>query len=118
MLGWLEGQAFRCHCWRRQPKSLEDHIGVTAWVLVAFSRLKHEPSRAEIEFLLNNQHSDGWRPQFPSTDQEENASTFPTAMSVCALHELSKRALIPHQTNGACRTAIHMGTARLVRPHT
>jgi hypothetical protein len=117
LLNWFEQRASTCHCWRQHPDSPADHIGATAWVLLAFSRMKHPPSEGEIKFIVSNQHSAGWWPQYPSTDQEENASTYATALSVWALHELSTRNLVPSNQKVGVESAILAGREWLISHH-
>src|SRR5271170_2039633 len=116
LLLWFQGQMSggRCWCWRQHPSSEVGHIGATAWVLLAFSRMKQQPGESQIAFLLTNQHAAGWWPQYPSLDVEDNASTYATAPSVWALHELLRRDLIVKRQKIGVETAILLGRDWLV----
>ena len=114
LLQWFQETSAGRPCWRQHPNSEVDHIGATAWILLAFSRTGQKPDKSHIECLLTNQHTTGWWPQYPAQDIEENASTYATALSVWALYELSKRHLIPQIQKTRVDAAIVAGKDWLV----
>lgn len=114
MWHWFEQQKLPCHCWRQQPDDVADHIGVTSWVLLTFALMHQRPSEDEVRFIVNNQHPLGWWPQFPSTDDAENASTYATAVSIWALYELFIRGLVPASEKESVNIAIQRGADWLV----
>jgi hypothetical protein len=116
LVSWFQNQMFPgCNCWRKYRDRTVDHVGVTSWVLLAFARMKHKPSEAQIEFILNNQHtvtsgwSDGWWPTYPSNNSEENASTYATALSIWALDACLKAGLVPQSIKERVSNAVRMG---------
>ncbi|HEY6242174.1 MAG TPA: hypothetical protein VIW78_15210 [Burkholderiales bacterium] len=79
-----------CACWRQLPTGrFPDHIGVTSWVLWALAAHGDRAQKAELEFLLSVQHSEGWWPLFAGAQQERFASSYATAVAILALHEQS-----------------------------
>ena len=109
MAQWFNNESGECHCWRASPKDRE-HLAATAWVLIAFARMRVKPTEQEIEFILNNQHRPGWWPIFyPATDHPGNASTFATSLCTWALAELLHRDLVPASHKQHVTEAIRKG---------
>jgi hypothetical protein len=113
MSQWLHSQAGDCHCWEDNVGT-GPHLGATGWVLLGLARMGAKPTEQEIEFVLSNQHRPGWWPTYPSTDDPDNAATYPTAYCTWALAELLRRDLIsPSQIQPAAE-AVRKGRSWLL----
>jgi hypothetical protein len=108
---WFNQEAKDCHCWRAGPSPTDaPHLGATAYVLLAFARMRIKPREQEIDFVLENQHRPGWWPIFYSaSDDPGNASTYATAMATWALAELLQRDLVPASRRQRVTEAIEKG---------
>ncbi len=79
-----------CACWRRFPRGeFPNHVGVTSWALWAMARYGIPAQKAELEFLLSIQQSEGAWPQFAGAQEQKFASSYGTAAAILALHEQS-----------------------------
>jgi len=83
-----------CQCWA-QFSNMPPNIFVTAWVMRAYALAHRRPGPGELEFLLSRQLESGW----PLYDETRDLSTFATAHTVLALHDLIQaKVLTPEQT--------------------
>jgi hypothetical protein len=76
------------HCWTEgNPNGPPCHIGATAWALVAMSMNSIKPSKDMWLYLLQQQNSLGWWSLYEdSGNDQQNASTYSTAVALWALH--------------------------------
>lgn len=112
MARWFEDRSGKCFCWHMwtgPENQAPDHIGTTAWVLLALARMGVRPRPQEIDFILANQHVAGWWPMYPASDDPGNASTYATSFATWALAELLRRDLIDKSQEGPVKSAIHKG---------
>jgi hypothetical protein len=75
---WFEDRSGKCACWHMwtgPENQVPDHIGTTAWVLLALAQMGVRPRPNEIDFILGNQHVAGWWPMYRASDDPKNAST-------------------------------------------
>jgi len=87
-----------CACWRRFPQGkYPSHLGVTSWVLWTFAQYGIPAHKAELEFLLSTQDSDGGWPLFAGAEEKQFASSYGTAAAILALHEQSALQSDPEQ---------------------
>lgn len=107
MTQWLSSKAGACHCWHDVDEY--SHLGASAWVLLAFARMNARPTEQEIEFVLESQHRPGWWSTFTSTDEPENAATYPTALCTLALTEVLQRDLIAPAQKERVAEAVRKG---------
>ncbi|HKF05027.1 MAG TPA: hypothetical protein VKB49_22095, partial [Candidatus Sulfotelmatobacter sp.] len=113
MANWFESHSGTCACWRMWPATPE-HLGTTAWVLLALARMGARPRVEQIDFVLHNQHVAGWWSMYPASDDPRNASTYATSFSIWALAELSRRNLIDKPQEAPVVEAISRGRTWLL----
>jgi hypothetical protein len=82
-------QIANCACWQEEPTT-PPHTAISAWILLALASMGRAAPSEDVAFLILSQKSDGWWAIYPATDDDRNASTYATAMSVLALHEQLK----------------------------
>ncbi|HEX7958448.1 MAG TPA: hypothetical protein VF493_00930 [Terriglobales bacterium] len=111
MHGWFETQAAASHGWRQVWNAAQDpeQFGVTGWVLLAYAKMGVTPTREQIKFVLDHQHTPGWWSIFPATDDPRNACTYATALSVWSLQELMSRGLVSEPQRAKVADAIRKG---------
>jgi len=102
-----------CNCWR-EFAGAPNHIGATAWVLIAITRIDASENDELLTFLLANIKPSGWWPIYPAEDRPENASTYATAISLLALKEHLDRHKVKPENEGRVRSAIISGQAWLL----
>ena len=81
-----------CSCWREIPVIRPPNIAVSGWVLFGLAEISTPAASAEIKFLIDEQHPDGWWSIFQvERDDPEYASSYATAWALLALqNQLSK----------------------------
>jgi len=97
-----------CNCWREFPGA-SNHIGATAWALIALTRMRAPENDELLTFILDNQKTNGWWPIFPAQDKEENASTYATAICLLALKEHLSSGLVKAQNKDRVERALEQG---------
>jgi hypothetical protein len=73
-----------CGCWRETPEK-PPHIVATCWVLYSLAESKIPSPAAPLKFLLDMQAGTGWWSIYPSSADQQNASTCATAWAVIVL---------------------------------
>lgn len=109
---WFEDRSRKCSCWHMWTGSGNqalDHIGTTAWVLLALAKMGVRPRPDEIDFILGNQHVAGWWSMYPASDDPKNASTYATSYAIWALAELLRRDLTDKSQEERVKNAINKG---------
>ena len=112
MAHWFEDRSGKCSCWHMwtgTENQFPDHIGTTAWVLLALAEMGVRPRPDEIDFILGNQHVAGWWSMYPASDDPMNASTYATSFAIFALAELLRRDLTDKSQEERVKSAIHRG---------
>jgi hypothetical protein len=118
MAAWFEGRSGKCSCWHMWTGSPKwtgsesqalDHIGTTAWVLLALAQMGARPRPDEIDFILRNQHVAGWWSMYPASDDPMNASTYATSLAAWTLAELLRRDLTDKSQEERVKSALHKG---------
>lgn len=105
-----------CNCWHEiyGGEGYPKHVGATAWVVFALARLKQNATEKQIEFLLEQQHDDGFWTMFAWKDPRF-ASTYATAWSILALHEQLEEKLVDPEIETRIQSAIERGVAWINR---
>lgn len=99
------------NCWIQFRNESGDpcHTGATSWVLNAMATNSIQPSKEMWSYLLGQQGSKGWWSLYEdSTKDNENASTYSTAVALWALeaglkHQLIQKNLVEKATNSAMK---------------
>jgi hypothetical protein len=97
-----------CHCWA-QFSNMPPNIGVTAWVFRAYALAPRNPGNAEVAFLLTRQRDGAW----PLYDETRDHSTFATAHSVLALHDLIEAKVLAPNQRAEAEVAMNQGVGYL-----
>jgi hypothetical protein len=97
-----------CHCWS-QFSNMPPNIATTAWVLRAYALAHRSPGSDEVQFLLSRQRDGGW----PLYDDTRDLSTYATAHSVQALHDLIEAKVLPPEQMGEAEVALNRGIGYL-----
>jgi hypothetical protein len=87
----------------------------SAWVIFSLAEIDTPATNGEINFLLGEQHPEGWWPVFPVEDgKSEYASTYGTAWALLALqYQLSKK-LISGNDASRVSAAVSRGAGWLI----
>ncbi|HJQ36591.1 MAG TPA: hypothetical protein VKB93_05590 [Thermoanaerobaculia bacterium] len=93
-----------CHCWA-QFSNMPPNIATSAWVLRAYALARRSPGVPEVQFLLTRQREGGW----PLYDETRDHSTFATAHSVLALHDLIEAKVLPPAQLAEAEVALNRG---------
>ncbi len=115
---YIESQEDRtCSCWGQiSDVKIHPHLAVTAWVLIAFAKLKPRAPNSEVQFFLDNQFRDGSWPIFEGATLEE-ASTYATSLVVLALYEQLNAGLVAKELESKVRASMERGRAWLMSHH-
>jgi hypothetical protein len=108
---WFQDRSGKCSCWHMwgPEDHTPDHIGATAWVLLALAQMGVRPRPDEIDFILGNQHVAGWWSMYPASDDPMNASTYATSFAIWSLEELLRRDLTDKSQEDRVKSAIYKG---------
>ena len=105
-----------CNCWGETPGTHPPNIPMSSWVIFALAEIGEPATPGEINFLINEQHPDGWWSVFRVRhDDPEYASTYGTAWAILALHSQSSKHLMPETEARSAASAISRGASWLIR---
>lgn len=104
-----------CNCWQERPvKSDPPHTTASGSVLFAMADMGIPAREAEIRFLLGGQQQKGWWSLFPSTGDEQYASTYATSWALLGLQRQLSAKLLAKPLSDSVSAAIAKGCAWLV----
>jgi hypothetical protein len=109
-----------CNCWKDyKGTSLPRNIPASGWVIFCLAEIDTPATSGEINFLLDEQASEGWWSVFPVDEGDgEYASTYGTSWALLALQNQLSKKLIGDNQIQAVSAALSRGASWLLAKRT